>query len=141
MFDLKVIHSVLDQMEDERGISREKMMDAIEQALATAYKKEYGKRGQIIRAAFDITAGTTTFEQLKTVVDETMLKPDLADDDAAGSGDGTAAARRAEGLCILPQFCALARAPVASLGRADARHAAAAHRLVRNTQYPPCDRR
>lgn len=79
MFDLKVIHSVLGEMEEERGVSREKMMDAIEQALATAYKKEYGKRGQVIRASFDITAGTTTFEQLKTVVDETMLKPDLAD--------------------------------------------------------------
>lgn len=79
MFDLKVIHSVLGEMEEERGVSREKMMDAIEQALATAYKKEYGKRGQVIRAAFDLDAGTTNFEQLKTVVDESMLKPELED--------------------------------------------------------------
>jgi len=42
MFDLKVIHSVLGEMEEERGVSREKMMDAIEQALATAYKKDTG---------------------------------------------------------------------------------------------------
>jgi N utilization substance protein A len=74
MFDLKVIHSVLSEMEEERGISREKMMDAIEQSLATAYKKEYGKRGQIVRATFDIDAGTTTFNQIKIVVDESMLK-------------------------------------------------------------------
>ena len=33
MFDLKVINSVLVEMEEERGISREKMMDAIEQSL------------------------------------------------------------------------------------------------------------
>jgi len=79
MFDLKVIHSVLGEMEEERGVSREKMMDAIEQALATAYKKEYGKRGQVIRAAFDLDTGTTNFEQLKLVVDESMLKPELAD--------------------------------------------------------------
>ena len=79
MFDLKVIHSVLGEMEEERGVPRAKMMDAIEQALATAYKKEYGKRGQVIRAAFDLDAGTTNFEQLKTVVDESMLKPELAD--------------------------------------------------------------
>ncbi|MFT7507004.1 MAG: N utilization substance protein A [Acidimicrobiales bacterium] len=79
MFDLKVIHSVLGEMEEERGVSREKMMEAIEQALATAYKKEYGKRGQIIRAAFDLDSGTTNFEQLKTVLDESMLKPDLED--------------------------------------------------------------
>jgi len=74
MFDLKVIHSVLDQMEDERGVSREKMLDAIEQALATAYKKEFGKRGQIIRCHFDITSGATTFDQIKIVVDESMVR-------------------------------------------------------------------
>jgi transcription termination/antitermination protein NusA len=76
MFDLKVINSVLNEMEDERGISREKMIDAIEQALATAYKKEYGKRGQIIRADFDIATGATTFEQVKLVVDETTVRLD-----------------------------------------------------------------
>jgi len=76
MFDLKVIHSVLDQMEDERGISREKMIDAIEQSLATAYKKEYGKRGQIVRASFDLTTGDTSFEQVKTVVDESLVRMD-----------------------------------------------------------------
>lgn len=74
MFDLKVINSVLDQMEDERGISREKMIDAIEQALATAYKKEFGKRGQIVRAHFDINTGGTTFEQVKIVVDESTAR-------------------------------------------------------------------
>lgn len=74
MFDLKVIHSVLDQMEDERGIGREKMIDAIEQALATAYKKEFGKRGQIVRAKFDLTSGKTTFDQIKIVVDDTMVR-------------------------------------------------------------------
>lgn len=76
MFDLKVINSVLDQMEQERGISREKMLDAVEQALATAYKKEYGKRGQIIRAEFDIATGTATFSQIKLVVDESMVRMD-----------------------------------------------------------------
>ncbi len=74
MFDLKVIHSVLDQMEDERGISRAKMIDAIEQALATAYKKEFGKRGQIIRAVFDLTTGDTAFNQIKIVADDTTVR-------------------------------------------------------------------
>ncbi len=74
MFDLKVIHSVLDQMEDERGISRAKMIDAIEQALATAYKKEFGKRGQIIRAHFDLTSGDTVFNQIKIVADDTTVR-------------------------------------------------------------------
>ncbi|MAZ29668.1 transcription termination/antitermination protein NusA [bacterium] len=74
MFDLKTINAVLAEMEEERGIGREKMLDAIAQSLATAYKKEFGKRGQVIRANFDLDTGTTTFEQVKLVVDESMLK-------------------------------------------------------------------
>ncbi len=81
MFDIKVIQSVLAEMEEERGIPRERMMDAIEQALATAYKKEYGKRGQIVRAAFDMETGTTNFEQVKIVVDESMLKPEVEEEE------------------------------------------------------------
>ncbi len=76
MFDLKVINTVLVEMEEERGIPREKMIDAIEQSLATAYKKEFGKRGQIVTAHFDLNTGVTTFQQVKIVVDETMLKPE-----------------------------------------------------------------
>lgn len=76
MFDLKVINAVLGEMEEERGISREKMLDAIEQSLATAYKKEFGKRGQIVTCKFDMNSGTTEFSQIKIVVDETMLKPE-----------------------------------------------------------------
>lgn len=74
MFDLKVINSVLDQLEDERGIPREKMIKAIEDALATAYRKEYGKKGQIIRAKFDINTGTVEFFQGKIVVDPSQVK-------------------------------------------------------------------
>lgn len=81
MFDLKVINSVLSEMEEERGIPRERMIDAIEQSLATAYKKEYGKRGQIIRAEFDLNVGTTTFNQIKLVVDESMLRPETDEDE------------------------------------------------------------
>lgn len=76
MFDLKVINSVLAEMEEERGISREKMIDAIEQSLATAYKKEFGERGQIVTCKFDMETGTTNFNQIKIVVDESMLKPE-----------------------------------------------------------------
>jgi len=73
MFDLKVINSVIGQLEEERGLPRAKMIDAIEQALATAYKKEFGKRGQIVRAKFDIATGTTEFNQIKLVVDDTTV--------------------------------------------------------------------
>lgn len=73
MFDLKVINSVLGELEEVRGIPREKIIEAIEAALATAYKKEYGKRGQIIRAIFDIKTGQVEFQQVKKVVDESRV--------------------------------------------------------------------
>jgi N utilization substance protein A len=80
MFDLKVINSVLDQLEEERGIPRDKMLEAIEMALATAYKKEYGKKGQIVRATFDIGSGKAEFFQVKVVVDETkVIMPEEAE--------------------------------------------------------------
>ncbi len=73
MLDLKTIQSVLGEFE-ERGISKETMVEAIESAMATAYKKEYGKRGQVVRAKLDMGVGTVSFEQVKTVVDDTMVR-------------------------------------------------------------------
>lgn len=73
MFDLKVINSVLGELEEVRGIPRASIIEAIEAALATAYKKEYGKRGQIIRTSFDINTGETNFYQVKIVVDESRV--------------------------------------------------------------------
>lgn len=73
MIDLKVIHSVLDQLEEERGIPREKILEAIEMALATAYKKEWGRRDQFIRAKFDINSGKADFYQVKIVVDPAQV--------------------------------------------------------------------
>lgn len=73
MFDLKIIHSVLDQLEEERGIPKEKIIEAIEMALATAYNKEYGKRGRIVRAKFDLSSGKTDFSQVKIVVDDSLV--------------------------------------------------------------------
>jgi len=73
MLDLKTINTVLGEFE-ERGITKVTMIDAIESAMATAYKKEYGKRGQVVRAKLDMNSGTVSFEQVKTVVDESMVR-------------------------------------------------------------------
>src|SRR3989344_738124 len=74
MFDLKVMNSVLGELEEDRGIPRAKVIEAIEAALATAYKKEYAKKGQIIRAHLDMDTGTPEFVQVKEVVDEHTVR-------------------------------------------------------------------
>ena len=87
MVDLKVLNAVLEQLEQERGVPKDKMLEAIGMSLATAYKKEYGKRGQIIRAKFDLNTGKTEFEQVKVVVDKDKVimseegeEPEIAPD-------------------------------------------------------------
>src|SRR3970040_2836199 len=74
MLDLKILKSALEQLEEERKIPKEKIIDAIEHALAAAYKKDYGKKGQIVRAHFDIDSGKTESYQVKIVVDETLVR-------------------------------------------------------------------
>src|SRR3989338_646683 len=86
MMDLKVMNSVLGELEEEKGIPREKVIEAIEAALATAYKKEYAKKGQVIRARLDMNSGTTEFEQVKEVVDETTVRMDPEEESADSHG-------------------------------------------------------
>ena len=74
MLDIKALKLAIEQLELERRIARDKLIDAIEQSLAAAYKKEYGQKGQVIRAHIDLDAGVVSFEQVKTVVDETTVR-------------------------------------------------------------------
>lgn len=77
MMDIKTMKATLDQLELERGIPKEKIIDAIEQAIAAAYKKDYGKRGQIVRARINMDTGQAEVYQVKVVVDpEKVRMPD-----------------------------------------------------------------
>jgi transcription termination/antitermination protein NusA len=74
--DLKTFQAALEQLEVERGIPKEKILETIELALAAAYKRDYGKKSQIVRAKFNPADGKTSFTQVKIAVDESMLKPE-----------------------------------------------------------------
>jgi len=74
MLDLKTMRSALEQLETEKKIPREKIIEAIEQALAAAYKKDYGKKGQIVRTVLDIDSGKVEFFQVKIVVDDSLVR-------------------------------------------------------------------
>lgn len=80
MFDLKVLQSTLQQIEEEKNIPREKILEAIEHALAAAYKKDHGAKGQVIRSRFNPETGDLEFYQVKTVVDESLVKPALTEE-------------------------------------------------------------
>jgi len=72
--DLKTLKRAIDQISEEKGIEPAKILEAIESSIAAAYKKEYEKRGEIIKAKFDLKTGALKFWQIKTVVDETTVR-------------------------------------------------------------------
>jgi len=71
--DLKTFASAIAQVAEEKGISPDKVMDIIEQAIAAAYKKDYGQKGQKIEAKLEPKTGAVKFWQVKLVVDDKML--------------------------------------------------------------------
>ena len=67
MFD-KEFRSAIKQICDERGISEESVIETIEQALAAAYRKDYGKPEQRIEIKLDPNTGKMKVAQIFEVV-------------------------------------------------------------------------
>ena len=63
------LEQALDQIADEKGISRQDLVSMIEASLAAAFRKDYGEKNQNIVVEFDPeTMGTKVFD-VKTVVE------------------------------------------------------------------------
>ena len=73
MVDLKNFVLLIEQIAEEKGIEKDRVIDTIQQAIAAAYKKEYGERGQNIRAVINMKTGKMEFFQIKDVVSQDML--------------------------------------------------------------------
>jgi N utilization substance protein A len=73
MFDLKTLNNAVQQIAEEKNIDPSKVIEAIEDSIAAAYKREYEKKGEIVKAKFDNKSGDVKFWQVKTVVDETTV--------------------------------------------------------------------
>jgi len=71
--DLKKITSSVYLIAEDKKIAPEKVIDIIEQAIAAAYKKDYGEKGQIIRAKLDPKTGNVRFWRIIQVVDKSMI--------------------------------------------------------------------
>lgn len=72
--DLKSFTQAIQQIADEKSVPKEKIFETIEMALAAAYKRDYGKKGQIVKAKMDPESGKVEMKQIKIVVDDTMIK-------------------------------------------------------------------
>lgn len=62
--------AAINQLCDEKGLSRENIIETIEAALAAAYRKDFGSPGQIIKAKIDPESGETNFWRVFDIVEE-----------------------------------------------------------------------
>ncbi len=74
MLNLKDLSKAIKQVADEKALDPKKVLEVVESAIASAYKREYGQRGEIIKAKLDTKTGELKFWQVKTVVDESTVR-------------------------------------------------------------------
>ncbi len=74
MLNLKEVISAIEQIAQEKGLPEERVINVLESALASAYKKEYKKKGEIVKAKLDTKTGKMKFWQVKIVLDDSMIK-------------------------------------------------------------------
>src|SRR3989344_5118791 len=69
MFDIKQFILAIKQIAEEKGIPEESVLETVEAAIAAAYKRDYGKKGQIVRAKLDSETGDIKVTQVHYVVE------------------------------------------------------------------------
>lgn len=74
MIDLKILRRAIEQVAEEKNIDPTKVLEAIESAIAAAYKKEYERKSEFVKVKFDLKSGTLRFSQAKVVVDPTTVR-------------------------------------------------------------------
>ncbi len=70
--------SAIEQIVSEKGVSKERVLDTVEAALAAAYRKDYGEKGQDVRAEFNETDGSARVYRVMTVVEDEELENEAA---------------------------------------------------------------
>src|SRR3990172_256215 len=62
--------AAINQICDEKGLSKEIVLETIEAAVAAAYRKDYGRPSQNIKAKFDPDSGIAKVWQVFDIVEE-----------------------------------------------------------------------
>lgn len=69
MLDTKQFLSAIKQISEEKGIAESDVLETIEAAIAAAYKRDYGKKGQVIKAKLNVENGKLDITQIFYVVE------------------------------------------------------------------------
>ena len=93
MLDIKKIEAAINQIAAEKKIPKENLIDIIESAIKTAYKKDYGSKDENVIVKLDLEGGNIEITVEKTIVKE-VTNPALEIsfeelwDDAEGFSEG-----------------------------------------------------
>ena len=82
MLDIKNLNKAIENIATERDLDASKIKEAVEAAIASAYKKEFDRRGQIIMATLDSSSCKVKFYQVKIVVDKDSVR--MQEDEVEG---------------------------------------------------------
>ena len=90
--DSKQFASAIAQIAEEKNISQEQIIETIEMAIAAAYKRDYGQKGQNVKVKFNPETGEFKVFQVFLVVEEEMLREEEpASADSASVAEATSA--------------------------------------------------
>jgi N utilization substance protein A len=81
-FDLKQLGTAIKAIAEEKNLSEDVVQEVVEQALAAAYRRDYGDREQEVRVTMNLNSGDVDAYISKTVVDKVedeFLEISLAD--------------------------------------------------------------
>ena len=74
MLDIKKIEAAINQISAERNLDKDVLIDIIEAAIRTAFKKDYGHKDNVVNVNLNIESGNIEISLEKTVV-ETIENP------------------------------------------------------------------
>ena len=76
MLDIQKIQAAINMIAAEKKLPKQKLVEIIESALKTAYKKDYGNKDEEVNVHFDLESGELEISVEKTIV-ETVEDPAL----------------------------------------------------------------
>jgi N utilization substance protein A len=113
------IVNAIKQICEEKGLSYEAVIATIESALAAAYRKDYGEKNQNIKVEFNPETSETKVYDLKTVVEDLPVEPELAEgaEPAAASAGDSQLRQGFDGQVVEPRPSTLTEEQEAELHR------------------------
>ena len=68
-FDIKQMIAMVDIVAEEKGLPKETVIEVIEQAIAAAWRREYGDKDMDVRCDLDLETGKATAYVMRTVIE------------------------------------------------------------------------